>query len=137
MKTDPELAARIAAAWQRQAAKSNVPAVPEPTPTASTLCGIDASGDGTAVSANGFHCRHCPSREFIDVPIHAGASVRRDCAECGRFVAFVRWYGEEREEQPEVPAEHPVATGPTAAVTAWTVAQAAGAIPRERPYGFV
>jgi hypothetical protein len=38
-------------------------------------------------------CRRCGSPEYIDVPIHNGQSVRRDCARCGRFIAFVLWYG--------------------------------------------
>jgi hypothetical protein len=37
-------------------------------------------------------CR-CGSTEFRDFPIHDGQSTRRDCGQCGRFIAFVRWYG--------------------------------------------
>lgn len=35
----------------------------------------------------------CGSRRLVDVPIHAGRSVRQDCAACGRFVRFSLWYG--------------------------------------------
>jgi hypothetical protein len=38
-------------------------------------------------------CRWHPTSGVVDVPIHHGRSIRRDCAECNRFVAFVRWYG--------------------------------------------
>jgi hypothetical protein len=38
-------------------------------------------------------CPRCRSTGFRDVPIHNGQSVRRDCARCGRFIAFVVWYG--------------------------------------------
>ena len=37
-------------------------------------------------------CR-CGSTTWVDVPIHDGQSTRRDCARCGRFVDFSRWYG--------------------------------------------
>jgi hypothetical protein len=38
-------------------------------------------------------CPRCRSTGFLDVPIHNGQSVRRDCARCGRFIVFVVWYG--------------------------------------------
>jgi hypothetical protein len=38
-------------------------------------------------------CDRCRSTETVDQPIHGGASVRRDCAACGRFRAFTRWHG--------------------------------------------
>jgi hypothetical protein len=38
-------------------------------------------------------CDRCRSTETVDQPIHGGASVRRDCAACGRFRAFARWHG--------------------------------------------
>ena len=37
-------------------------------------------------------CR-CGSAAFDDVPIHGGCSTRRDCAQCGRFIDYVKWYG--------------------------------------------
>lgn len=40
------------------------------------------------------HCDRCGHTEFRDVPIHAGRSIRRDCARCGRLVGFPVWYGD-------------------------------------------
>lgn len=37
-------------------------------------------------------CR-CGSTTCREVAIHDGQSTRRDCAGCGRFLAFSRWYG--------------------------------------------
>lgn len=37
-------------------------------------------------------CR-CGSTTYLDVPIHDGQSVRRDCGGCGRFIEFPIWYG--------------------------------------------
>ncbi len=42
---------------------------------------------------NGTVCLRCHSRAFHEIPIHDGRSIRRDCASCGRFVAFSVWYG--------------------------------------------
>jgi hypothetical protein len=41
-------------------------------------------------------CR-CGSTRFLDFPIHDGQSIRRDCAQCRRFVDFVLWYGRPSE----------------------------------------
>lgn len=38
-------------------------------------------------------CPRCGHEEFVDVPIHNGASCRRDCAHCGKFWRFPVWYG--------------------------------------------
>lgn len=38
-------------------------------------------------------CSRCGSGSYVDVPIHGGRSLRRDCRRCGRFIAFVVWYG--------------------------------------------
>ena len=38
-------------------------------------------------------CTRCGSRKFRDVDIHNGQSLRRDCAQCGRFLDFPLWYG--------------------------------------------
>jgi hypothetical protein len=38
-------------------------------------------------------CPRCGSHEHRDVPIHDGASTRRDCARCHRFICFPVWYG--------------------------------------------
>lgn len=37
-------------------------------------------------------CR-CGARGHVDISIHDGATVRRDCAGCGRFQSFPLWYG--------------------------------------------
>jgi hypothetical protein len=42
-------------------------------------------------------CR-CGSTQWRDVPIHGGRSIRRDCARCGRFIAFPLWYGHKEDE---------------------------------------
>lgn len=36
-------------------------------------------------------CR-CGSTTWREVAIHDGQSTRRDCARCGRFIDFSRWY---------------------------------------------
>ena len=38
-------------------------------------------------------CDRCGSTETVDSTIHGGASIRRDCAACGRFRKFTLWYG--------------------------------------------
>jgi hypothetical protein len=38
-------------------------------------------------------CDRCGGISFRDTPIHDGASTRRDCAKCGRFISFPLWYG--------------------------------------------
>jgi hypothetical protein len=47
-----------------------------------------SSTTGTEVAI----CR-CGSTAWQDVLIHDGRSTRRDCARCGRFIDFSRWYG--------------------------------------------
>lgn len=39
-------------------------------------------------------CDRCGATEFAEVLIHEGASVRRDCGQCGRTWGFPVWYGE-------------------------------------------
>jgi hypothetical protein len=53
---------------------------------------VPAASNPNAVSASA-PCRRCGSSRFVDVPIHKGASLRRDCAECGRFIGFPLWHG--------------------------------------------
>ena len=45
-------------------------------------------------------CR-CGSTRWLDVPIHNGQSVRRDCCRYGHFICFPVWYGKNtlRNEQ--------------------------------------
>jgi hypothetical protein len=38
-------------------------------------------------------CDRCGSTDHVDVSIHGGASLRRDCAFCHRFLGWPRWYG--------------------------------------------
>lgn len=40
-------------------------------------------------------CDRCHHAEFRDVPIHDGASIRRDCARCRRTAGLPRWYGKD------------------------------------------
>ncbi len=40
-------------------------------------------------------CPRCGRHEHWDVPIHDGASTRRDCARCHRFISFPVWYGKD------------------------------------------
>lgn len=42
-------------------------------------------------------CR-CGSSDYVDHPIHDGQSLRRDCAICGRFIAFPVWHGPSLDE---------------------------------------
>jgi hypothetical protein len=47
------------------------------------------------VDANG--ACPCGSTKFTDVPIHDGKSVRRDCAQCSKFLSFAVWYGKQKD----------------------------------------
>lgn len=38
-------------------------------------------------------CRRCGSSRYLDVPVHDGASIRRDCAACRLTVGFPLWRG--------------------------------------------
>jgi hypothetical protein len=65
------------------------------------VCVIESSksigGIGGALGAlaqTGARCS-CGSTKTTDFPIHKGASVRRDCAACGKFICFPVWYGAE------------------------------------------
>jgi hypothetical protein len=44
----------------------------------------------------GSPCPRCGCRDFVDVPIHGGRSVRRDCAKCRLFLGFPIWYSRQR-----------------------------------------
>ncbi len=43
------------------------------------------------------NCPRCGTTVARDVPIHEGASVRRDCTRCGRTLSFPVWYGKEAD----------------------------------------
>jgi hypothetical protein len=40
-------------------------------------------------------CDICRSTQFVDRPIHDGASLIRECATCRRFLGFPKWHGQE------------------------------------------
>lgn len=54
-----------------------------------------------------YKCPRCGSKEFRDVSIHNGKSIRQDCAACGAFVKFVRWYGKAIDTARDDPASIP------------------------------
>jgi hypothetical protein len=43
--------------------------------------------------ADGPKCTRCGSTDRVEVPIHAGQSVRRDCGRCGFPCGHSVWYG--------------------------------------------
>lgn len=43
-------------------------------------------------------CQRCGSIEHVEIPIHEGKAVRRDCAKCGRFITFPLWKGTKKNE---------------------------------------
>lgn len=47
-------------------------------------------------------CR-CGSTTWRDTPIHDQQSIRRDCAECGRFLDFPVWYGKAMQNKTSDP----------------------------------
>jgi len=53
-----------------------------------------ANGDIPTRSAGS--CPKCGATATTDTEIHAGRSIRRDCAKCRHFIAFVRWYDVDR-----------------------------------------
>jgi hypothetical protein len=42
---------------------------------------------------DGPECTRCGSTDRVEVPIHAGQSVRRDCGRCGFPCGHSVWYG--------------------------------------------
>ena len=44
-------------------------------------------------------CDHCGSDQHKDYSIHGGRSIRRDCANCGRFIQWQKW-NLPQEDQP-------------------------------------
>ncbi|TWT95366.1 hypothetical protein Pla108_35140 [Botrimarina colliarenosi] len=53
----------------------------------------DAPGSPAEPDPSGPRCDRCGSAEFVEVLIHDGASVRRDCGLCGRTWGFPVWHG--------------------------------------------
>lgn len=70
------------------------PAWPEPShrDLAAAQVGLDAFCPPKATAKPVGACR-CGCLDWVGVAIHGGASLRRDCARCGRFREFVRWHG--------------------------------------------
>jgi hypothetical protein len=62
--------------------------------SALTRCADLAADDGTTAltQSNRPRCKRCGGTRIRDVSIHDGRSTRRDCAQCGRFFEFTRWY---------------------------------------------
>lgn len=48
-------------------------------------------------------CDRCNGTEHVDVVIHEGDSIRRDCR-CGRVLGFPVWYGKDDDGNPVKPA---------------------------------
>jgi hypothetical protein len=73
-------------------------AVEDPPPIVAACCKLPAVAISrhemfipTSADTRPAICR-CGSRDYHDIPIHGGQSTRRDCASCGRFLAFPVWY---------------------------------------------
>lgn len=90
-------AAAIGAAGERvsngasRASSSQAAMAPGPGAERSTRPGHFS---GNTAGRSGEGCPKCRCLRTVDVPIHEGQSVRRDCAMCGAFSGFVRWHGE-------------------------------------------
>ncbi len=86
--------AAVIAALRRE---TSTPLVPQAPPSiASGPQVIEAAGSVNPNAPATNHpgaCRRCGSDDTVDVPIHGGLSVRRDCRRCGRFIDFPVWYG--------------------------------------------
>ena len=46
-------------------------------------------------------CDKCGSTDFRDSLVHEGRSTRRDCAQCGRFIALQKWHEKKAKAQTE------------------------------------
>lgn len=49
----------------------------------------ESQGDEETPTAD--RCTSCGSTEVLDIPVHNGKSLRRDCARCGRTLKFSQW----------------------------------------------
>lgn len=83
-------------AWTNAPSSKPVEVIPELPVDIAPEPSLDITkGDATeplVVEEPALICR-CGSKRFRDFTIHDGQSIRRDCALCRRFVAFIRWYG--------------------------------------------
>ena len=86
---------RRAVAWitTDQASTSDRPGAVDRAPTQSAAPAEPAAELRAIEAPAGETCPKCGGRRFVDVPIHGGRSVRRDCAACRAFVRFVVWNG--------------------------------------------
>ena len=88
------------------------PAAPVPAATAvepkpalvATAAALEAVPVVIGAPQPGPVCPRHPRAGVADVPIHGGRSTRRDCAKCGRFVAWIRWYGRDLHLEAAGPA---------------------------------
>lgn len=53
----------------------------------------DIIGSHKTANNSATQCRRCRSESFVDVSIHEGKSIRRDCEKCGAFHSFLVWGG--------------------------------------------
>ena len=87
---------RLAICWVTagEARMSERPAVDARAATPAAARTSKPAAEGRAVDASaGECCPRCGACRFVDVRIHRGRSVRRDCAACRGFIAFVVWNG--------------------------------------------
>lgn len=80
-------------AWLRPAAPippaEQAKEPPQAPPTPATCPPVAPA----TVRLAGVYCPRCKCQEHVDHEIHEGASIRRDCKRCGRFLSFPKWYG--------------------------------------------
>ena len=99
-KAPPAIAAADPIADQGEGARASSPPATSP--------GLAMSpGPAMVVTAAPPRCRRCKGRKFVDVVLthqpHNARSIRRDCAGCGAYVAFVHWYGQPVTPSPAHP----------------------------------
>ena len=83
----PTRSGRLAVVWSGSDARMSEPAAD------SRIAGQSArASPRPATVRSGMEaCLKRGGHRFVDVPIHGGRSIRRDCAACGRFVRFTVW----------------------------------------------
>ena len=75
------------------AARTSAPAAEGPAVDQPTSPSASEAEPGAIDASAGEHCPKCGGRRFVDVRIHGGESVRRDCRRCGAFIRFIVWRG--------------------------------------------
>jgi hypothetical protein len=73
-------------------------------------------------------CR-CGSEKWVDVSIHGGQSVRRDCARCDRYGGHVVWYGKPLPWPPATTKQQAVEPDQTARMSCLTPAADMALVP--------